>query len=204
MPVPFVPFADCVEAALNFSWRTIPAVNTLMFKKDEGGVTQNDLIDLGLLLRNWYQSFYQDAQTPDITLNSIKLTDLTTQTSPTFTYTAALPVSGLTAGDSVINHSAMCLSFGTAARGRSARGRNYLAGLDKAQVIENFWTQAYTNILVAGYDDLLAFGGEHGWIWGVGSRKLNGEWRTSGLFRQVTSVTAKSLKVATMRERMNG
>jgi hypothetical protein len=202
MPDPYVPFPDCVEAVFNFTWRTIPCANTLMFKFDEGSPATADLISLGIGLRNWYQELYQDAQTPEVQLDNIKMTVLTTQSSPTFTYTAGLPLLGLTNAQSVTNNTAFCVSFGTIGRGRSARGRNYLLGLDASQLVDNYWQSAYVNPLVTKYADLMSLAGTIGWIWGVGSRRLNGAVRTLGLFQTITSVTAKTLRATTMRGRL--
>lgn len=203
MPQPYVPFPNVVEAALNFVWRNKPAINVMHFGKITPGITQDNLIELGILVRNWYQSTYQQGQTNDIALNSIKLTDLTTQTSPTFTYTAGLPAVGQTPGNSVLNHTALVLSLSTAARGRSSRGRMYLAGLDAAQVLENYWNANYAALFRESLDGWLGSFTTAGWNFGIASRKANKQWRTVGLFQPVTSVSIKRLLVGTQRGRLD-
>lgn len=203
MAQPYVPFADVAQVTLNMLWRGIPVANVFHFRHLTAGITEANLIDLGIVTRNFYQDAYQDGQTNDCVLTSIRMVDLTTNTSGAFTYTAGLPLTGLTPGDSVPNNTALVISANTFGRGRSAHGRTYLAGLDKAQVAENNWNSTYANIFLTSFNTFLDTFNVAGWVWGVASRRLNNAWRTTGLFQPITNFEIKSLLVGTMRERLH-
>jgi hypothetical protein len=87
-----------------------------------------------------------------------------------YTSTTGLPIVGGASGECAPNNVALCMSIRSAARGRSARGRNFIPGIPKDLIDEN--TVASGN--VAAYEDayagLIGIGGDSGFSQVVVSR----------------------------------
>lgn len=82
-------------------------------------------------------------------LVEIKCTDLTTDDGITTSFTSTLPIAGTGGTESTPLNCAAILSWKSAARGRSARGRTYVPA-----VPETFTDQSVVNSTYLGYLDL--------------------------------------------------
>ena len=65
----------------------------------------------------------------DIEFREAYYTDLTSATAPTYTRTSGLPIDGSATNDALPANCALCISHRTNGRGRSSRGRTYIAGI---------------------------------------------------------------------------
>jgi hypothetical protein len=139
-----------------------------------------------------------------VTLNEVYTTDLTTQTGPTDTLAYVTPIPGERAHESLPNNVALTVSFRTAARGRSARGRNYIAGLSDDQVLHNTVDASVASGLAAAYNDIPARLEGLGYGWVVVSKKSGGVPRVAGLARPVTTAIVVDRTVDSQRRRLPG
>ncbi len=73
----------------------------------------------------------------EVSLTAIKVTDLTTQTSPAIVYSTNLPAPGLRPGQLLPNSVTCCFTKRTNFRGRSFRGRLYWPGFTETDVTGN-------------------------------------------------------------------
>src|SRR4029453_73176 len=152
-------------------------------------ITEANMTTLAAELAEWWGANYAPAISDDVTLQAVRCTDLSSQEGPSIEYTATLPIPGENTSQSVPNNCSLCISFRTAARGRSARGRNYIVGLSENQTtnssvdagVPDFFTDAYSLLIGAG--TFVA-----GYQWCVLSRYFNNAPRASGIGRPVTGV----------------
>jgi len=82
---------------------------------------------------NWWQNTYSVDIVEDCNLREVVCTDLSSANSSQAVYAPSTTVNGQLAGDPLRNEVAFCISLHTAFRGRSARGRWYVAGLAVGQ-----------------------------------------------------------------------
>lgn len=158
-------------------------------------------------LFDWYEGFFIPAIRPqataDFTWDEIYATDLTTESSPTYARVLSPAIAGTAAGAAMPGSVACCISFRTNARGRSARGRNYFAGLGEPSVTGNNIAIGSINVLVAAYELMLGGGSfPSGWNWVVVSRYFNKAARIVALVREIVDVISTDIEVDSQRGRL--
>jgi hypothetical protein len=164
VPVPNVVMAELLQG---LGGETIE--NTLYF--DVGAaVTPLDLTALGEMLTSWWEDMIRPQISSACSLLRIELTDLTGPLGPATTHVAGLPISGANAGEPVSSNVAPAISFHTASRGRSFRGRNYISGLPDAGIVGNVVAGVVIAALTTGYADLKTRADTLGFPWVVVSR----------------------------------
>jgi hypothetical protein len=202
--MPFVPVANVFMAEVRMLAAGQQIENTLYFRPDPTGAATS-MADLGADLLLWWNNDYAPAIPADITLREIHITDLSSATSGVHTQPAPTPAP---AGDRVSallpNNATLCVSFRTALRGRSFRGRNYLAGLGEVDVTLSTVSAGLQGDVLAAYNALLATPITDNWIWVVVSRFSGGAPRPSGVVTEVTSVVIVDPVVDSQRRRLPG
>lgn len=199
--MPFVPFPTTVMAELLYTQDGQLMENTLYF--DVGATpTQSNLEVLASELADWWDTNVRANVSNTVTLRAIRVTSLASDTSPVF----ELPV-GLAGGGTspaMPNNVTAAIKFLTGARGRSARGRNYLVGLmDEAVLGNTLHATTITNYLNA-YDELRDGTVITTGTWVVASRFTNGAERTTGAVQEVTAVAFTDNIVDSQRRRLPG
>jgi len=158
-------------------------------------------------LFDWYEAVFIPSLQPSaanvMSWDEIYATDLTTQTSPTYTRVISPAVVGIIASDSVPGSVACCVSFRTNNRGRGSRGRNYVPGLSELDVTVNALALTRINTLVATYELLLGGGTfPAGWNWVIVSRFLNLLPRIVALIQEIIDVLSTDITVDSQRGRL--
>ena len=119
--------------------------------------------------------------------------------------TTGLPASGGETGGMLPSNVSFALSFRSASRGRSARGRNYVYGIPSAaQDTTDSLNSTYVSALVDAWSAVLFGTTETGWEPVVVSRFTAGAPRTAGVTFAITSVVATDTGIDTMRRRLAG
>ena len=124
----------------------------------------------------------------NLTLLSVKATDLTVEGGATFEAAASPPVDGGTAGESLPNSVALCYTKRTSRAGRSYRGRTYLPGLVEAQVNGNFLASGVGATLGPIMGNLASAMETSGFDLVVLSRRNGGAARPTGISTAMNSV----------------
>lgn len=138
-------------------------------------------------------------------LASIYCTDLTTENSFTYEHVTGLPLAGTQGTASMPNNCTIAVSYVTALRGRSFRGRSYLVGLTEGNVTGNTVASAFVDAWVDFLEDL-----DNGVLIDltayqvVVSRIEQGNPRPSGIASQVLTRVARDYVVDTQRGRLPG
>jgi len=115
------------------------------------------------------------------------------------------PAAGGVSGGVVPNNTAYCLSLKTASRGRSARGRNYIAAIPQSSLLTaNTVTSGLRTGLVDAYGSLIGVGADLGAAWVIVSRFTGGSPRTTGVTTPVTAVDTFDDVLDSQRRRQLG
>jgi hypothetical protein len=138
-------------------------------------------------------------------MREVYLTDLSSQTAPTVTVVPGTNVLGSGTADPLPNNVALCVSFRTEGRGRSARGRNYISGHAETSLSGNTFNATVSNGIRDAYEELLDATTYTGsWTWVVLSRFEDGVARAAGLVQPVTAVVLTDTTVDSQRRRLPG
>lgn len=202
--MPFVPGPDVAQVELVMSLDGQIIENTLYFQSS-ADLSIELMGDLANALLGWWEDQIAPGVSESLALTQVVVTDLSTQTSPGILVPAVPAITGDGTSPALPNNVALVVSFRTAFRGRSSRGRNYVAGLQESQTtqshidagVADFFADAYAQLIGPG--TLVA-----GLQWGVFSRFTNGNPRTTGLFRPITSVTVVDNTLDSQRRRLPG
>ena len=200
----FVPAPDVIQAELRFLNQGQRCENVLYFQ-GSAGVNPSLADNLGEALANWWEANFAPTTSNQMSLTEVYMTDLTSNDSFTVSYTAGLPIVGESAIEPLPNNCAHCVSFRTAGRGRSARGRNYVMGMTENDCAGSIISTSVVNAHVTAYSFLPGAGGfVPGLQWVIVSRFLNKAPRTTALVRPVTSVLSVDNVIDSQRRRLPG
>jgi hypothetical protein len=202
--MPFVAAPNTIMAEM----RMLIGVNRLenvLYFQGSAGVNTTLMTTLGNNLANWWDASLTPQLSTQLQLVEVYLTDLTTQTSPTVSIPKAPPLTGNNAADLLPNNVALCVSFRTNGRGKSARGRNYVPGLVETEVSGSIVASTTTTPVVAAYNALKGAGTfTAGLEWVVVSRFHDNAPRTVALVQPITSVVLVDSVVDSQRRRLPG
>lgn len=198
----YVPGPNVLQVELIGSLHAQAVENTLYFFR--GGEWSDSTFSQLVTQLLGFLAESTDALSNDLNYTRIEGTDLTTQSSPTYSAVIAGGQPGGVTSPALPGNVAYCVSFRTNGRGRSSRGRNYVPGLPENAVTGNTLNSANINILLAAYTGLISRAATLSAQWGVFSRFNNGIARNTGLFQPITQVVAADIFVDSQRRRLAG
>jgi len=178
--------------------------NTFGFRLD-GGFGTMEMTGLMNDMLLWWTTELAPWLSADISLRELVCTDLSTITGPSVAQAAPVPnPDGGVGFGSLPGNCALCVSFRTNLRGRSYRGRNFVAGLPETEVTGNTVATATVNGIQDAYQAIPAsissFPFEHTVI----SRFTAGAPRVAGASTPVTSYVVVDPFVDSQRRRLTG
>lgn len=163
----FIPIPNGLTLCFNFTTDTSLWQFCLTLKKSAGAPTPTDLANVAAIGAAWWTSELKALISTGTTLRNVTATDQTSQGAPQAI--DAVNEAGTLTGSALPAGSPICISFRTAKRGRSYRGRSYVSGRSDAniQTANTFNTTFLTAILgafnslqgdldVAGFDIVVA------------------------------------------------
>jgi len=200
----YIPVADTVEVELFQRLHGQKIENTLYFRLT-GGMTGADIIDLWNQLLIWWTTSFKVVLSEDLSLFGAKITDLSTQTGVSMNFNAPTPnPTGDVEFAALPGNVALTVSFRTNSRGRSYRGRNYVAGLAEPSVVGNTVDTSVITGLQDAYTDLISLPTSGGWEWVVVSRYTNNAPRVTGVATLISSASVVDPYVDSQRRRLTG
>lgn len=197
----YVPADDTVMVEIRMTLHSIPVENTLYYRRTSGFGT-TEMTALGEAVRDWWADGFPGLTASQLNLREIYLTDLRTATAPTVTVPVVDPITYPATDPGQPGNVNLCVSFRTAGRGRSARGRNYVTGIPETEVTANAVDTTFGESVLGLYAILTATTAGMGWTHVVVSRFTAGAPRSSALVQPVTSIVIVSPKVASQRGRL--
>jgi hypothetical protein len=200
----YIPFTNCVEVLVNhvYGGQDMDEVHGFLFATDP---TASDLVNLNHAVHEAWFDQLKDTYSTDVTLNAIKSTNLTTSTSPVSTFFPSTDNIGTLTGNALPNNVAICVSYQTALRGRSYRGRTYHGGLTDAAVDDTTHISStyQTNLAVSYIAFFAQIETDVSGVHVILSRRNGGAPRTVGAATEVESVSV-DLALDSMRRRLAG
>lgn len=199
--MPFIEVVNCAQVNLVYSLFGQEVENTLYFQYPSLP-TDSDLAALANDINTWAADNLLPQLSNDIALVRVVATDLTSESGGQQTFTNTTPVAGGKSNQSLPGNCAFCVSFRSGFRGRSFRGRNYVAGLAEQDIVDNDVSSALAGVIVAAYEELLGLfeGGVPDWV--IASRFHDGAPRDTGLTTPVSAVVATDFHIDSQRRRL--
>lgn len=200
----FVPVPNTIMLESIYEWNGQTVENTSYFEFAEGAPTLVQVSDFLDQVSTLIQEELLPLLNETIALVRLVGTLLTAIDSFSYTLNISPPVAGSSAGESMPNNVTYCISFLTAARGRSFRGRNYVPGLGNGQVDGNNIVSTTRTGLLAFYTALSALAIDNSFEMVVVSRMADGVARTTGVTTGITGFTTFDTTVDSQRRRLPG
>ena len=200
----FIPVNDVLLLELRQSLFGQKIENTFGFRLD-GGWSPAQLATLMNNMLLWWNAELAPFLSEDISLREIVATDLSSATGPVVTQAAPVPnPTGDATIGSLPGSCALCVSFRTNSRGRSFRGRNYVAGLPETNVTGNTVAAATVNGIQTAYQEILIGGVAAPFEWVVISRFTAGAPRVAGIGTPITTAVVVDPFIDSQRRRLTG
>jgi hypothetical protein len=177
--------------------------NTLYFE----GVaewTAATLDQLALVMITWWVTNYGPNISSGLSFRGVKATSLESDTAPSIERAPATPQVGGNANPAMPQNVTAAIKFVTAQRGRSGRGRNYIAGLTEDNVTGNQLAVAAATAFENAYSALFDLTYPNDAQWVVVSRFEDNAPRTTGLTNAVIAATFVDLIIDSQRRRLPG
>lgn len=197
---PYIPVDNTIQVVAVQNIQGEIAENVFHFTKSSAWGSA-DLVTVANAVKAAYSNKIAPLTTAAWSLTEIRIADLTTQTGIAYD-TGVTGVSGTGAGVAVPNNVAAVISWGTAQRGRSFRGRTYIGGLASGHVVNTNQLDSdgvsALDQFAAALQDTASFAGGS---LAIVSYCNNKAWRTTGVATPVISHTSE-VKLRTQRRRM--
>lgn len=207
----FIPVPNTVEVEFRMTLDSQKIENTLYFYTPSGPDITN-VTQLASDLESWWVGSVAPLLPIDVSLREIVITALTTSTGLQYTNSLAEPAAGTLGQPALPNNVSLAVSFRSAIRGRSYRGRNYVAALTENQVTNSHVTQAVADSWANAYNAILTSVtvSPSTWVWVVVSRYSGVDSdgkpipRVTGNAEPITTALVVDLTVDSMRRRLPG
>jgi hypothetical protein len=201
--MPFIPVPNTVEVEVIFEMQDQVVENTLYYANETPSLENvtSLLEEINTAIQDQLIPLLSSA----ITLVRLVATLISVVDGFVVTNTTGMPVSGGGSDDALPSNVALCISKRTALRGRSARGRNYIAGIPlDARETQDTLTSAFTSGVVSAFETILGAGADGGWVPVVVSRFHSGAPRTTGVTNPITNVIVTDNIMDSQRRRLPG
>lgn len=200
----FVPNAAVAKAAIKQTLFGQELVNTLYFSNGTAGWSEADLNTLCNRLWTWVTTEVAPIMSNNLQYNSVEAYSLASTSAPVGFFVPAAPVAGSSMTAAPPGNVAFVITFYTAARGRTSRGRNYLSGIPESQITGNQATATVAANIRNAYDALRTNATYRVGDWVVYSRTENLQPRSVGVERPITFVDYVDLNMDSQRRRLTG
>jgi len=165
----FVPVPNTILVELRMTCDLQQVENTLWF--DLGGApTEASMSDTLDAVWTWWSGEIKPLVNVNVQVREIVATDMSSDTGPQMSFTPTTDNNGDLSEELLPNNVSLTVSFRTANRGRSFRGRNYVVGLSRTQINGSTVLSGTVAAFQAAYAELIAIAGGAGATWVVASR----------------------------------
>lgn len=202
---PFVPVANCVEIAIKYvEWGQIQY--NKIHVGTTGAVTSDDLVNMCSVVKDWLAATWATVVGNDCSATEIAAVDMS-EPDGIYHVLPLIPViSGPYGVACAVSNATACVTMLTGRRGRSYRGRFFLAGMRQAYITGGAISVGAATAIAA------ALGVLDGMFWSdhpewegivVVSKRTGGAWRGAGIKNKVTSYVCNPF-IASQKRRLPG
>lgn len=179
-------------------------VENVVYAQAVSAWDQATLISLGEDVIDWWSTTAAPLYTTSQVLREIFLTDLTSATATAVSVVPDVATEGTLGFEPLPNNCAIAISFRTASRGRSARGRNYISGIPTDNVSGNRVEGTFLDDWASAYVGLKEVIEGHGATMVVVSRRHNKVNRSAAVMFPVTTFLFVDNVIDSQRRRLPG
>lgn len=199
----FIPSPQVCKVEMCYTWNDQKVENVWHMKHGAGDPDEATMELLAENLKGWFNASMKGNTHTSCSLRLIRITLLTTSTSPGIEYSSGLPIAGtFNTSASSPNNVTLAVKWITGLRGRSYRGRTYIPGLAQAFTVGNQISAGMLTAYNTAYQALLS-GLLAGWTFGVNSQYASKLPRGTAVFTPITGFTIET-NVDSMRRRLTG
>lgn len=196
----FIPTANCARVIIGFATGSEAFSNT--FHATKAGFTSVDMSNLATALDTWMNTNWKPSWPSSMTYTGITVYDIRTSTGErVFVNTGA--GAGAVAGSMLPNNVAGVVTLRTAERGRSARGRVYVAGLREEDIDAGALNAGAETRCESYVGSVRATILAQGWSMVIRSIQQDGQVLDEANTRVVTAYEMRSPKPGTQRRRID-
>jgi hypothetical protein len=163
------------------------------------GFDSNDMTNLADYLYDWIDTSFRVPLSDNTTVDSLTIYDMRTEDGDKVVKSVGL--AGAQTGSPATVASACVVSFYGTKRGKWNQGRNYVTGLNEADMTEDEMDSTVATTIRDSYRYLYNYPPTP-WVWAVVSRYLNGSPRTNGVWTAVVSCIVRNLVLGTQKRRL--
>jgi hypothetical protein len=199
--VAFQDLPDGALAVIEYGSDTQQWTNTLWFTQQGFGSEQMD--DLLGLVATWADVNIMPALADFWERRQVTIYDMRSSIGAKLTGPGGGDMGGRTGNPGAVNI-ALVATFYSTQRGKSGRGRNYIAGFsedDTSTISVN--TAAVVTLIEDAYAALFALAAAQSWAWVIASRQLDGVPRESMVAQPVVSTAVRNSIFGTQRRRID-
>lgn len=179
-------------------------VENVFHVKNFSGWSGSALTDLQSYMTAWVTEEYLPCLHANLQFYGIKITDLTTSSSPVLeSYTTEGEQGGVSVGAALPNNVSLVVKWLTGSRGRSYRGRTYIVGIPASGVLNNNATTEFSGVMSTAMGALMTVLSERVWSLVVVSYCNAKAWRTVGVATPISGYAIDSV-LDSQRRRLPG
>lgn len=202
MTHPFIPFENVAKLEMVFSQYGQVIENVYHVHNTVGSFGDTEMALLAAHFKGWWVSDLKPDCVNSVSLDMIRVKNLTTETGLGIEYTTGLPILGSSVSAGAPGNVTLSVKWTTGLSGRSFRGRTYHIGLASTLITGDTVGAGFIPNLVTAYgnliDSMLA-----DWELVVASSYHAGAWRTTGVATPITGVSIEPY-VDSQRRRLAG
>lgn len=196
----FVPFTNTAKAVIAYGIGTLPNMtNTLYF--DLAGFDTIDMANLAAAVQAWFCDNVLPHLSDKTAYKSVTVYDMRASDGEVVVEESRSGELGTALGDASAPSNCVVITLRTNARGRSGRGRNYVAGISEGVISSRVLDATFTANIAAAYDSLVTGLPALSWVLVVASRQSNNVPLATGVTRVVTDAEVRNLVTGSQRRR---
>lgn len=199
----FIPVTNTIQVNVNQRLDGQQVQNTL-YVRTSAAVTSTDLTEVANIVGDTFINSLYPFLSFNLTMIEVVAFDLSQQNGNQVSVPYVPAEAGGAVSPSLPNNVALCVSLRTASRGRSARGRNFVAGIPENAVDNSRVLQSFAENVQTAYVGLVGSLTAEGYTAVVVSRFANSLPRAAGVTFPITAVLITDLVVDTQRRRLPG
>lgn len=208
--MPFVPVENTALVETRMMFDGQKCENTL-WVENESPWDGESLAELASEVKDWWTASYAQLVTFGTSLTEVVATDMSSETGPQASVAGAGAV-GADSGAPFPGGTSFAVSFRTAMRGRSFRGRNYIVGVpESARSLISGVDPDYVEACITQYTAFMDAISTAGWTWVIASRFSGVDPdtgdpipRVAGVTTPVTNVVCTDATLDSQRRRLPG
>lgn len=200
---PFIPVPGVLQANVRFTLEAQQVENVLCFRYD--GTPFGDAaaqVWAGIELALWNNM--RDQISTECVNTETYIVDLSSEAGPVASFPPFASPAGAASGPPVPNNAALVITHRTANRGRSYRGRTYVAGISKSIMFGSYLTQSAVDDVAAAFNTLRTTMEDDSIPFTIVSRRHNNAPRVEGIDTVVTLSLARDNVLDSQRRRTPG